>query len=329
MDSPGTHLNDRCGRRIDYLRVSVTDRCDLRCAYCMPRGYRAFKAPGSWLTFDEIERVVRAFAALGVSRVRLTGGEPLLRPRLAELAARLGAVPGIADLSLSTNATLLADHAGALKAAGVRRLNVSLDTVRPDRFARIAGRDALDRVLAGLERARALGFAPIKINMVPLAGVNDDEVDDMLDYCAARGFVLRLIEVMPFGDAACALVGADLVTLRERLQVRHGLVDGVLPGGGPARYLVSRDGRFNVGFITPVSQHFCAGCNRVRLAVDGTLYPCVGDQARVSLADVLRQSGSETRLREALREAVALKPERHDFSTPAIRVARVMAATGG
>ncbi|MDH5535921.1 MAG: GTP 3',8-cyclase MoaA [Betaproteobacteria bacterium] len=322
-------LRDRCGRRIEYLRLSVTDRCDLRCAYCLPRGFRDFVQPSGWLTFGEIERLVSSFADLGVSRVRLTGGEPLLRRDLPELATRLSLIPGIADLSLSTNGTLLVRHAAALHRAGVSRLNVSLDTLNRQRMCAISGRDALPEVLRGLMAAREQGFAPIKINMVPLAGINEDEVDAMAEFCMQNGFVLRLVELMPVGLAARGLRPAALEPIRARLRQRYGLVEGVIPGGGPARYLVTADGRFSVGFITPISQHFCANCNRVRITVDGVLHLCLGEEARVDLRVLLRGGATDEELAATIIRAIRDKPERHDFGNSSRRIVRVMAATGG
>ncbi|OZA12734.1 MAG: GTP 3',8-cyclase MoaA, partial [Hydrogenophilales bacterium 17-62-8] len=181
-----TVLTDQFGRRIDYVRLSVTDRCDLRCSYCMPEGFKGFEEPEHWLTFDEIERLIGAFARLGVSRIRMTGGEPLLRRDIAGLARRIAALPGIDDLSLSTNATQLDKHAQALKDAGVTRLNVSLDSLQQARVEKINGRDVLARVMNGLAVAQDVGFTPIKLNMVALAGTNDDEIDEMVAFCMAR-----------------------------------------------------------------------------------------------------------------------------------------------
>lgn len=322
-------LQDRFGRSIDYLRISVTDRCDMRCTYCMPPGFSDYEQPADWLTFDEIELVVAAFARMGTSRFRLTGGEPLLRRDLAGLAARLSALPGVADLSLSTNATRLAHHAAALKQAGVQRLNVSLDSLCAERLQQITRRDALDGILQGLLVAKALGFAPIKINMVVMAGVNEDEVDDMAAFCLRHGFVLRLIETMPMGDTGRNAGYVDLQPIRRRLQQCFGLIDGMVAGGGPARYLVSPDGRFSIGFITPLSQHFCATCNRVRLSVDGTLYLCLGQEHSLALRPLLRAGCGDTELEAAIRSAIELKPERHEFGEQPGRIVRIMAATGG
>lgn len=322
-------LVDRFGRRIEYLRLSVTDRCDLRCTYCMPEGFKDFEEPADWLTFDEIERLIGAFGRLGVKRVRLTGGEPLLRRNLPDLARRLNALPGIEDLSLSTNATQLAGHAASLKAAGVRRLNVSLDSLRPDRIEKINGRPVLDKILAGLMTAKEAGFAPIKINMVAMGGVNDDEIDDMVAFCMNHGFILRLIETMPMGETGRSASYLDLQPIRQRLMARFGLVEALLPGGGPARYLQSRDGTFSVGFITPISQHFCATCNRVRLSVDGTLYLCLGQEEKFEFRPLLRNGISDDDLVAAIGRAIELKPERHEFREQPRKLVRFMSMTGG
>lgn len=322
-------LYDSHGRRIEYLRLSVTDRCDLRCTYCMPAGFKGYEEPANWLTFDEIERMVGAFARLGVQKIRLTGGEPLLRRNLAELAGRLSSLPGIADLSLSSNGTRLAKHAHALRAAGIARLNVSLDTLDPARFAAITGRDALASVLHGLMTAKEEGFGPIKINMVVMAGINDHEVDDMAAFCGEQSFVLRLIETMPIGETGRNAGFVALGPIRERLRSRFGLVDGVVPGGGPAKYLVSPDGRFQIGFITPMSQHFCETCNRVRLSVDGTLYPCLGQNDKVDVRVLLRSGCSDEQLEQLLLEGIVRKPFKHEFDEYPAKFVRFMSSTGG
>lgn len=323
-------LEDRFGRRIDYLRLSVTDRCDLRCGYCIPKGFKDFAEPADWLTFDEIERVAAAFARLGTRRIRLTGGEPLLRRGLTGLAARLAALDGIDDLSVSTNGTQLAGLAPALRAAGVTRLNVSLDSLRRDCVADITGSDCLPRVLAGLEAARQAGFRHIKINMVPLAGVNDRDIEAMAAFCVEHGFVLRLIEAMPMGASGRGVIGLDLQHALADLRSRYDLValaDDM--GGGPARYWGARDGSFTLGLITPMSQHFCATCNRVRLSAEGTLYLCLGHEHRLELRPMLRAGASDAALEAAIVEAVGRKPEKHEFVEAPARVIRIMAKTGG
>jgi cyclic pyranopterin phosphate synthase len=322
-------LTDRYGRQIEYVRLSVTDRCDLRCSYCMPEGFTGFEEPAHWLDFDEIERLIGSFVRLGVRHVRLTGGEPLLRRDIAGLAGRLAALPGLTDLSLSTNATQLERHARALKAAGVTRLNVSLDSLQQARVEKINGRDVLARVMRGLDAARDAGFAPIKLNMVAMAGENDDEIDAMVAFCMERGFVLRLIEAMPIGDTGRNAHYLDLQPVRARLEQQFGLVETTQPGAGPARYLGTPDGRFNVGFITPLSQHFCETCNRVRISVDGTAYMCLGQDEKFEFRPLLRGGASDADLEAAIRETIELKPERHEFREAPGKILRFMSMTGG
>jgi GTP 3',8-cyclase len=329
MRSQAPFLIDTFGRRIDYLRLSVTDRCDLRCSYCIPKGFRGFQEPASWLRFEEIERLISIMASRGLKRIRLTGGEPLVRRDLPNLAARLAAIPGIDDLSLSTNATRLHELAAPLKEAGVQRINASLDSLRTDRVASICGRDVLDQVLTGLEAAKEAGFAPIKINMVVMRGVNEDEIDDMVDFCIERGFVLRLIEAMPMGVTGRNTQYLDLQPIRRRLQQERGLVAADVPGGGPARYMKAPDGRLSIGFITALSEHFCATCNRVRLAADGTMYLCLGQREQLAFGPLLRRGASDEEIVEALRSAMSLKPERHEFNEKPEKLSRIMAATGG
>ena len=323
-------LIDPFGRNVEYIRLSVTDRCDLRCFYCLPGDYRDFQEPEEWLTFDEIERIIRAFAALGVQRVRVTGGEPLVRKNLPALVTQLAGISGIEDLSLSTNAVSLARQAEDLKVAGISRINVSLDSLRPERFKDIT-RGNLDKVLNGLMTAKAAGFSPIKINMVVMKGVNDDEIEDMIEFCIEHGFTLRCIETMPIGDTGrdAASHYVSLQDVKDRLSERYELVPGVMPGGGPARYVQVAGTSLRIGFITPISQHFCETCNRVRLAVDGTLFLCLGQDHKFEFRPLLRAGISDADLQEAARTAIALKPERHEFREKPQQVVRFMASTGG
>lgn len=323
-------LQDRFGRRISYLRVSVSDRCDLRCSYCMPKHFKDFAEPAEWLSFSEIQRVVAAFAALGVSRVRLTGGEPLLRRNLVELAASIHAIPGICDLSISTNATQLAKHAFALRQAGVARLNVSLDSLDRACMQSITGRDSLASVLDGLKQARAAGFQPIKLNMVVQKGVNEHEVLAMTEFCIQQGFILRLIEAMPMGSTGQNTAYLPLQALRQQIIERFGLqAIATEIGGGPARYWRSAGGQATVGFIDPISQHFCATCNRVRLTVDGNLYLCLGQEHSVALRPLLRAGISDTELQQVIIDAIELKPEKHEFTSKPRQIMRFMSQTGG
>lgn len=323
-------LVDRFQRTIEYVRLSVTDQCDLRCFYCLPKGFKGFEEPKHWLTFEEVERVMAAFGHLGVHRIRITGGEPLVRKNLPKLAMRLSALPGIDDLSLSTNAVQLGKHAEELRRAGVSRINVSLDSLRPERFREITN-GPLERVLDGLSAAKHAGFDPIKINMVVLKGINDDEVEDMVEFCIEQGFTLRLIETMPMGDTGRNATNryVNLQEVRERLARRFELLPGIMPGGGPARYARVAGSELHIGFITPISQHFCATCNRVRLAVDGTLYMCLGQEHTFALRPLLRAGASDQELLEAIMQAIDLKPERHEFREKPRQIVRFMSSTGG
>ena len=322
---------DPYGRKIDYVRLSLTDRCNLRCFYCLPAGSSDFAPSSSRLGLDEIERIMAAFAKLGVHRVRLTGGEPLVRKGVADLAARLHALPGIDDLSMTTNALLLERQADALFEAGVSRLNVSLDSLDAARFSRITHGGDLAKVLRGLEKARAVGFSPIKINMLVMKGINDDEVVTMARWCAAQGFTLRYIETMPMGaggsDAVSRYVPLEVV--RQQLEQHFTLVDDIASGGGPARYLRIVGTQTKIGLITPLSRHFCASCNRVRLGANGTLYMCLGNSHSVDLKAPLREGISDDGLMELIRQSIALKPWQHNFNETSAPVDRAMAATGG
>ena len=327
----GQVLTDSFNRAIEYVRLSVTDRCDLRCTYCLPPGYRDFSEPEAWLTFDEIERVIRAFTELGVRRVRLTGGEPLTRHQLPELAARLHALPQLEDLSLSTNGMRLKKYARALRQAGVQRVNISLDSLQAERFATITGGGKLNKVLEGLAAANQAGMSPVKINMVVMKGVNDDEIEDMVQFCIEQGSTLRFIETMPMGDTGRSASDhyLSLEIVRRRLADKFELLPAVMPGGGPARYVRVAGTDLRIGFITPISQHFCASCNRVRLAVDGTLYLCLGQEDAVELRPLLRQGIGDEGLKDAIRAAIARKPEKHEFQNQPQKIVRFMSMTGG
>ena len=320
---------DSLGRKISYLRLSVTDRCDLRCQYCMPEGFLSDEEPRDWLTFDELTRLAGIFTAAGIERIRLTGGEPLLRRNLSELARRLAALPGLRDLSLSTNGTQLLEQAENLRAAGVDRLNVSLDALDRQRVQTISRRDVLPQILAGLDKARQVGFSQIKINMVVLPDTAEDEIDAMAAYCREQGFILRLIETMPVGQAGQKSGFVDLQPLIRRIRQRFALIDGVVAGGGPARYLVSQDRRFQIGFITALSQNFCDSCNRVRLAANGMLHLCLGRNEAVDFRQLLRQGASDGQILGELQRGLGHKPAYHDFRNKEQRLMRMMSATGG
>ena len=323
-------LVDPFGRRIEYLRLSVIDRCDFRCFYCIPKGFKGFTETDNRLTLGEMVRLVRLFSELGVSKVRLTGGEPLVRQDIVELARRISSLPAVDDLSMSTNASRLALHAAELREAGVGRLNVSLDTLDPDTFHRIT-QSELQPVLDGLAEARRVGFRPIKINMVVMRDFNLDQIGAMVDYCLENGFTLRFIETMPVGEAGREARAryVSLESVQAMLDERYGLEPSDMQGAGPAKYSKVRGTELRIGFITPMSQHFCGSCNRVRLSSEGTLYLCLGQQDRLELRPLLRDGLGDDRLKEAIVEAVRRKPEKHEFDSKPDQVVRVMSMTGG
>lgn len=322
-------LIDTYGRTVNYLRISITDRCDLRCNYCIPKGFTEFEKPVHWLSFDDIERVVRQFALLGTRRFRLTGGEPLLRKDLVSLVKRLKAIEGVEDLSLSTNATQLSRYAKALYEAGLDRLNISLDSLSAHRMQEITGFDVKEKVMNGLQAARDAGFKNIKINMV-VSEINQHEVEDMLKFCLKNHYVLRLIELMPMGTTGQQQAYVNLQPIIEKLSQRYHLKPSQHTyGGGPARYWDNQDHSFSIGYITPMSQHFCASCNRVRLAVDGTLYMCLGQEHQYALAPLLKSQASDQALNQAIQTAIHLKPQQHDFMEQPLKIVRFMSKTGG
>lgn len=329
-------LKDSFSRVIEYLRLSVTDRCDLRCHYCLPEDYKGFIEPETWLTAPEITRLVRIFTELGVRRVRVTGGEPLVRQNITEILQQLGQLPLLEDLSLSTNATRLERYAEAVYSAGVKRLNVSLDSLKPEVFQEIT-KGKLAKVLSGLAAAKKMGFQPIKINMVVMKGINDQEVFDMINFCLCHGFTLRLIETMPMGSSGLEATTDHYINLQEikqKISEHYTMLPTTEYGAGPARYfkIISPNQAGNsikMGFITPISQHFCQTCNRVRLTTDGTLYLCLGQENALSLRDLLRQGAQDDDVKEAIHQAVINKPLQHDFQHQPEKILRFMSFTGG
>ncbi len=305
-------MRDSFGRRIDYLRISVTDKCNLRCTYCMPVGGLEWIPKPEILTYEEIAEIVRQMASIGLSRVRITGGEPLVRRDLPKLVGMIDSIPEIVDLSLSTNAILLPANAEALKAAGVQRLNISLDTLRRDRFQEITHRSErfYDATLEGLKAAEEAGFSPIKINTVMLRGINDDEFADFAMLTRSRPWHIRFIELMPVGrnlHLADRFVSAD--EMLERVRSIGGLVPVEGPiGNGPARYFQYENAPGTVGVITPLSHNYCDRCNRMRLTADGKLRTCLFGSHEVDLKTPLRTHGS---VFAAVRAALEEKQERH------------------
>jgi cyclic pyranopterin phosphate synthase len=327
-------LIDAFGRRITYVRISVTDRCDLRCRYCMAEEMK-FLPRSEVMTLEEIAAISDTFIDRGVRRIRLTGGEPLVRRGVPDLARMIGVRlgDGLDELTLTTNGTRLADHAEALREAGIRRINVSLDSLDPDRFRHITRTGDLGRVLAGIDAASAAGIA-IKINMVALRAINEDEIQPMLRWCAAHGHDLTLIETMPLGmideDRVDRFLPLDGV--KNSLAERYTLTSLIERTGGPARYFSVDELGVKLGLITPLSENFCATCNRVRLTVSGELYMCLGSEKKVDLRKAWRDGGREG-IDAALDRALAAKPLAHDFhivargAEPA--VGRHMSVTGG
>jgi cyclic pyranopterin phosphate synthase len=329
-------LIDGFGRRIDYLRVSVTDRCDFRCVYCMSE-HMTFLPKADVLSLEEIDRLASAFVRRGVRKLRLTGGEPLVRRGIIDLVRSLARhleSGAIDELTLTTNGSQLARHAADLAAAGVRRLNVSLDTLDPERFARITRWGRLPQVLDGIAAATAAGLH-VKINMVALKGVNDDEIDAMLRWCGAAGHDLVLIETMPLGEVEEDRTDRylPLSAVRGDLERRWTLDRIPLSTGGPARYVRIRETGQRLGFITPLTHNFCESCNRVRLTATGTLYMCLGQDDAADLRAIIRATESDAALDAALDEAMTRKPKGHDFRierrAAAPAVARHMSQTGG
>jgi cyclic pyranopterin phosphate synthase len=327
---------DPFGRHISYLRVSVTDRCDFRCVYCMAE-HQTFLPKADLLSLEELERVCAAFIAKGVERIRITGGEPLVRRdamRLFEgLGRRLGD-GGLKELTLTTNGSQLARFASDLKQVGIKRINVSLDTRDAAKFRTITRWGDLGKVLAGIDAAQAAGLA-IKINMVALKGVNEDEIADMLEWAHGRGMDLTLIEVMPMGEIDGDRVDQylPLSLVRARLAERYTLEESTHRTGGPARYERVRETGGRIGFITPLTHNFCESCNRVRLTCTGMLYMCLGQNDDADLRRPLRASPDDGLLNTAIDEAISRKPKGHDFiidrrhDRPA--VGRTMSLTGG
>jgi cyclic pyranopterin phosphate synthase len=328
------HLVDPFSRAIRYLRVSLTDRCNFRCAYCMAEDPDFAKA--EVLTLEEIDRVCTAFVRLGVRKLRLTGGEPLVRRDAMSLVRSLGrhlASGALDDLTLTTNGSMLFKHARGLAEAGVRRVNVSLDTLDPHKFAAVTRRGVLSKVLEGIDAARDAGLA-VKVNCVALKGYNDDEFHRMVGWCGARGLDLVFIELMPMGGPeVVAGRGAylPLSAVRSELATRWTLEDTAYRTGGPARYLrVAETGR-RVGFITPLSSCFCGDCDRVRLTCTGMLYLCLGQEDAIDLRAPLRM-GDAPLLEQVIRSAVSLKPAGHGFAdghAAAHPVRRSISVTGG
>ncbi len=326
-------LIDRFNRRIDYVRLSVTDRCDFRCVYCMTEDMK-FLPRDQVLSLEELHEVARAFTELGVKKIRITGGEPMVRNNIMSLLNDLGRLPGLEELLLTTNGAQLGKFAGQLKAAGVNRINISIDSLRADRFERISRVGKLDRVVAGIDAAIAAGFQRIRLNSVIMKGYNEDEVLDLVDFATDRGVDIAFIEEMPLGRPSDHEREETLCTndwVRDVISQRHALLPTASRTAGPSKYWQIEGQPNRIGFISPVSHNFCADCNRVRVTVEGRLLLCLGNEHSVDLRAVLRDpQKSSDDLKLAIVNAMDIKPERHyfydvDYEQPV----RLMNMTGG
>lgn len=329
-----TDLIDSFGRRITYLRLSVTDRCDLRCTYCMPERME-FLPRKDVLTLEELRDLSLGFMARGITKIRLTGGEPLVRRDVVDLIAALGRYvgSGLEELTLTTNGTQLAQYAQQIADAGVRRINVSLDTLDRETFIRLSRRDALASVLGGIAAARAAGLK-VKLNTVAMKGINQHEIPALIEWAHGEGYDVTLIETMPLGEIDEDRSGQflPLMVLREALEARWTLTESAHRTGGPSRYVEVRETGGRLGFITPLTSNFCAGCNRIRVTATGQLYPCLGGGEMVDLRGALRSGDPQGNLAVALDTAMRIKPERHNFrigAGEAPALARHMSMTGG
>ncbi|MFC2017489.1 GTP 3',8-cyclase MoaA [Chloroflexota bacterium] len=325
-----TGLFDSWQRQINYLRISVTDHCNLSCVYCSV-GSVPHLPRNEILSYEEIQRVVQVAASMGINKVRLTGGEPLLRSNLSELVWMISQIEDIDDISLTTNGTLLSKYVVELKEAGLKRVNVSLDTLREDRFKRITGVDKLGEVLSGIKTAHGAGLQPVKINMVVLRGVNDDETIDFARMSTSQGWHVRFIEFMPFGTPKAKALGTvPTQKIRERIQSLGKLEPYTSEvANGPAKYYRLPGAKGTIGFISPVTEHFCDTCNRLRLTSDGQLRPCLLDDDEVNLKERLRNRANTDELKHLIQQAVAIKREQHHLSEGLAPERRPMCQIGG
>ncbi|MFC1947229.1 GTP 3',8-cyclase MoaA [Chloroflexota bacterium] len=307
-------LYDSWHRQVNYLRISVTDHCNLNCVYCSVNSMLPLKHEDI-LSYEEIATLVRAAADMGINKIRLTGGEPLMRPHFSILVGMIAGIDGIDDISMTTNGILLARYAEELKAAGLKRVNISLDTLKADRFKQITGHDKLKDVLAGIEAADRAGLNPVKINMVPLKNINNDEIIDFARMTIDDGWNVRYIEFMPIGTPNGDISG--MVTtgdIRELIQPLGALEPYTgLEGNGPARYYQFAGAKGTIGFITPITEHFCHTCNRLRVTSDGNLRPCLLANEEINIKDALRSGSGTDDLKELIQKAVNIKREQHNL----------------
>jgi cyclic pyranopterin phosphate synthase len=325
-----TNLFDSWQRQINYLRISVTDHCNLSCVYCSV-GSVCHLYQGEILSYEEIQRVVQIAAGIGINKIRLTGGEPLLRSDLSKLVWMISQIENIDDISLTTNGILLSKYAVELKEAGLKRVNVSLDTLKEDRFKRITGSDKLKDVLSGIETAKRAGLNPIKINVVVLRGLNDDETIDLARMSASEEWHVRFIEFMPFGMLETeALETVSTREIREHIQSLGKLEPYTgKTDNGPARYYRLPGAKGTIGFISPMTEHFCHTCNRLRLTSDGQLRPCLLDDDEVNLKERLRNGANTDELKQLIQQAVVIKREQHHLTEGLAPGGRPMCQIGG
>ena len=324
-----TRLSDCFNRPVNYLRISVTDRCNLRCIYCMPPEGIPLLSHNAVLSYEEVVLVARAAADLGITKLRVTGGEPLVRKGLTDLVAMLAQVRGIDDMALTTNGVLLERYADGLKKAGLRRVNVSLDSLRPDRFRKITRVGQLEDVLRGIEAARRSGLNPVKTNTVVIRGTNDDEILDFARLTIGGDWHVRFIEYMPFANNGANEKSLVPVSEMKRGIETLGRLEPSLPsGGGPARYFRLPGARGTIGFISPVSEQFCQACNRLRLTADGKLRACLFSDKEIDLREPLRHGATVDDIKRLIRDAVSSKPEGHHLAA-GVTCERLMAQIGG
>lgn len=326
-----TQLIDPFKRKIEYLRISVTDRCDLRCSYCMSEDVE-FLPRQDILSFEEMHRIAKSFAQLGVKKIRITGGEPLMRKKLPELIAAIKAIDGIEEVVMTTNGTLLTQYAKSLYEAGLSRLNISLDTLKPERFEKLTRRDRLDEVLSGIAEAKKYPFSGIKLNAVVMRGMNDDEIVELTEFAIANEIDITFIEEMPLGEvgydrSVTFLSSADIKAVLEQ---HFSLTDTSYKTGGPAVYSSIDNTETKIGFISPHSNNFCGDCNRVRITSVGRLLLCLGNENSQDLRAIMREGCSDAALTDLLINALRLKPEKHDFNlAEEVQILRFMSHTGG
>jgi len=321
-----SELFDSFGRRINYLRISVTDRCNLRCIYCMPPEGVPSIPHGELLSYEEVSTVAQVAAGLGINKIRLTGGEPLVRAELPKLVGMLSQIKGIDEVSLTTNGTLLRKHALELKEAGLRRINISLDTLKVDKFRKITRFGELKDTLGGIKAVRDAGLDPLKINMVVMRGINDDEVLDFTSMTYKQGWHVRFIELMPFADIVGIVPCSEV---RQRIRSLGSLEPCRLTGNGPARYYRLSGAKGTVGFICPISEPFCSKCNRLRLTSDGQLSPCLLSDDGIDLKGPLRSNASMQQIERLILKAIASKPKQHHLAQGIAQMKRNMSQIGG